>query len=542
MQKYQDAIVNGSTGRPVTGASVAVAVLNGGAATIYSDNGVTQTSNPLTSDSNGRFSFYAADGRYSLAITGAGITATNVSDILLEDPVDGSSALAASGGSALVGFLPSGTGAIARTVQGRLRDTVHLYDFLTAAEQADVQARTDLNDLTTAIGRALTQATGSALYVPYGTYLAGSLTIPNSTRITGDGARTTTIKMKASTNGNLLANASGKEVVIEGLTLDGNSGSNSSGRCISFTTDSVTDGPALVMRDVVITGGPLGSGDNSSAFFSGLNWMHLENIRYVNNKGTLWLSINDSDIYGLYAGNSGVVANVPCTVIGGGSNAFFGPYWGGNGASTGSTASQVQFIGAAKNTFYGARNDSANGSAYEFIDNGATYSKYNQFIGGLCTNPSQNATNTYYHFYYHEHSSNNEVIGGFVGNTAAKVGKFGFAEAENATGNTHKCQLGTFGTAVSALIGSGSTPSRILDSIGYNPQGCVSESLTASPMTYTNTYNVRVALYIYGGTVSAVVKNGITISTTTNCTIWLEPGESVTITYSVNPVITADKK
>src|SRR5574343_150071 len=38
-------------------------------------------------------------------------------------------ALAASGGSNLVGFLQSGTGATARTVQSRLRDTVSIKDF-----------------------------------------------------------------------------------------------------------------------------------------------------------------------------------------------------------------------------------------------------------------------------------------------------------------------------------------------------------------------------------------------------------------------------
>ena len=87
MQKYINNIVTSNLA-PVAGASVTVNVLGGSAATIYSDNGVTTTANPLVTDSNGNFSFYAADGRYSLSISGTGILPYTVNDILLEDPAD----------------------------------------------------------------------------------------------------------------------------------------------------------------------------------------------------------------------------------------------------------------------------------------------------------------------------------------------------------------------------------------------------------------------------------------------------------------------
>ena len=85
MEKYQDTILS-TSGDVVASASVQVLTYPGGvAATIYSDNGVTQATNPLTTDANGRFSFYAADGHYSLSITKAGLATVTVTDILLTE-------------------------------------------------------------------------------------------------------------------------------------------------------------------------------------------------------------------------------------------------------------------------------------------------------------------------------------------------------------------------------------------------------------------------------------------------------------------------
>jgi hypothetical protein len=87
MQKYVNSVAD-STGAPVAGASVQVNNYPGGtAATIYSDNGVTPATNPLTTDTNGAFSFYAADGRYQLVVSGANIQAQTINDILLVDPL-----------------------------------------------------------------------------------------------------------------------------------------------------------------------------------------------------------------------------------------------------------------------------------------------------------------------------------------------------------------------------------------------------------------------------------------------------------------------
>jgi hypothetical protein len=109
MQKYQDTILSKS-GDYLPGLSVSVQTYPAGAtATIYSDNGVTLATNPLTTDSLGRFSFYAADGRYQLVISGTGVTSQTISDILLEDPAD-ATALSATSLSVAGDITFTGTG------------------------------------------------------------------------------------------------------------------------------------------------------------------------------------------------------------------------------------------------------------------------------------------------------------------------------------------------------------------------------------------------------------------------------------------------
>lgn len=88
MQKYYNNVISAS-GKPVQGASVLVTVLSTGAvATIYSDNGVTTTTNPLTTDAYGQFSFYADVNRYSFSVTANGAVGYSFSDVILEDYYD----------------------------------------------------------------------------------------------------------------------------------------------------------------------------------------------------------------------------------------------------------------------------------------------------------------------------------------------------------------------------------------------------------------------------------------------------------------------
>lgn len=87
MQKYTETVLD-SSGEPLASASVTIQVNPLGAvATIYSDNGVTLATNPLTTNASGVFQFYAADGRYDATITKVGFVTAQILDILLDDPV-----------------------------------------------------------------------------------------------------------------------------------------------------------------------------------------------------------------------------------------------------------------------------------------------------------------------------------------------------------------------------------------------------------------------------------------------------------------------
>jgi hypothetical protein len=92
MQKYINTVQD-RTGKAISGASVLVTLASDGStASLYSADGANPTANPTATDVNGQFSFYAADGRYNIAVTANGYT-VYLTDILLEDPEDGSDAV-----------------------------------------------------------------------------------------------------------------------------------------------------------------------------------------------------------------------------------------------------------------------------------------------------------------------------------------------------------------------------------------------------------------------------------------------------------------
>jgi hypothetical protein len=75
-------------------------------------------------------------------------------------------------GSSLVGFLRTGTGAVARTLQDRGQDVVSVFDFMTNAQIADVRSGTALVDVVIPLKAAIDYITANklVLYMPPGTY------------------------------------------------------------------------------------------------------------------------------------------------------------------------------------------------------------------------------------------------------------------------------------------------------------------------------------------------------------------------------------
>lgn len=121
MQRYFDVVQN-RQGTAVVGATVTVYDANGNLATLYSNNSGAASSNPVYTNSDGEYAFYAANGTYSITIALAGYATETKPGVVLFDPSD-------SGASNNVQFLQAGTGAQVRSVQSKLRDVVSVKDF-----------------------------------------------------------------------------------------------------------------------------------------------------------------------------------------------------------------------------------------------------------------------------------------------------------------------------------------------------------------------------------------------------------------------------
>lgn len=98
--------------------------------------------------------------------------------------------LAAPFGAERVGYTPSGAGAVAKSVQDKLREDVCVFDFMTAAQIADVRAGTITTDTTAAINAAIASvsAIGGTVRMPAGRYKTTStILLPTGVTLLGDG-------------------------------------------------------------------------------------------------------------------------------------------------------------------------------------------------------------------------------------------------------------------------------------------------------------------------------------------------------------------
>lgn len=83
------------------------------------------------------------------------------------------------------------------------------------------------------------------------------------------------------------------------------------------------------------------------------------------------------------------------------------------------------------------------------------------------------------------------------------------------------------------------TEVKIYGNTGHNPVGPSSITVGSSPFTYTAGPSPE-TVHIRTGNVSAVVKGGVTLHSTTGCSVNLSPGESITVTYSIQPIMNKD--
>ena len=164
----QDASGNIMPGATVTVYEAGTATL----ATGLQDESGSPLANPFTADSSAKVSFYAPDGLYDITVVGNGRTVTIRAQFV---SVDGASVLrsdlAAPGGSALVGFQQEGAGAVARTVQDELRETVSVKQFGVIGDGSD-----EYTKIKAAWDYCL--ANGKDLHFPAGIYSSGINNMP----------------------------------------------------------------------------------------------------------------------------------------------------------------------------------------------------------------------------------------------------------------------------------------------------------------------------------------------------------------------------
>lgn len=158
--------------------------------TTYQDaTGTTANANPVVLDAAGRVSgevWLTAGLNYKLVLkTSTGTTLWTADNISGGTDAAASvlAQLAASGGSSLIGFLQSGTGAVATTVQSKLRETVSVKDFGAVGD--------GVTDDTTAIQAAI--ATTKNVFFPSGIYRCGSIVFTQRVNVSGEGMSQTII-------------------------------------------------------------------------------------------------------------------------------------------------------------------------------------------------------------------------------------------------------------------------------------------------------------------------------------------------------------
>ena len=246
MQKYQNN-VTGRNGDVVTGGSVLITAAGGVTpSTIYSDNGSTVAANPLTTDANGYFEFFVADGTYDIRVNGTlaytdvlivdaltglngrptnselaasdgatkvGTTAGTVQAALDARPTSVDlaadtgtavlkgtwfggviafiSALGTSIGATLIGFIQNGTGAIARSIFSKFAEIVTITDYDQGDGDDAMQAR--------AVAYCKTLSHPARLIIPPGDFTATDtwvFDLPNYSTIEFLGSVTSSVSAK----------------------------------------------------------------------------------------------------------------------------------------------------------------------------------------------------------------------------------------------------------------------------------------------------------------------------------------------------------
>lgn len=210
MQRHEDVVQN-QIGTPIPGVTVTVRVQNatpgsGALATIYSDDGSTVISgSAVTTDTHGRFFFFAPDGKYDLTATGTGITTYTLADIEIADVTER--------------FSSDSPWVIDTETVGKWNDILVVDGNKYPQTGEGIQAAHD--DLS---------ANGGTIFLPAGSYdLSSTLTLDKSVTLVGagrsrDGTPVTVLTWSGSSGGTMLSINTGTSALhgggLENFSVD----------------------------------------------------------------------------------------------------------------------------------------------------------------------------------------------------------------------------------------------------------------------------------------------------------------------------------
>jgi hypothetical protein len=378
---------------------------------------------------------------------------------------------------------PPFTGALTSgyTVQNKLAQTVSVKDFGAVGD--------GVTDDTVAINDAL--QVGGIVYIPGGAYLISApIRIPNFTYLVGEERFTTTIRLKSTSNCNLIE----PEDLVNGgtgcglfnLTFDGNENNNTKGGLLLSGVNFPTAerGPSWIVENVGVSycrEVDFASGFKPAVYSGGNQWSVFRNIDIVNNnfaQAALWVGSADCQFDGLYIGTNGRSrgsASYGLYVTAGG-NFFNSCYFGGT-----QNDAQVWFSNAGANTLNNCIIDNAGGDGL-WLGAGSTQ---NKIIGGQIGNSSYSDGGTYYSILSDTVNGNNIFSGVSVySQFATAYATNGYKESTGTNGGNYLVGCQFFGTFTSGADGrSPTTTTQITACKGVD----VSDAVTVAASQYVFT-------------------------------------------------------
>lgn len=201
--------------------------------------------------------------------------------------------------------------------------------------------------------------------------------------------------------------------------------------------------------------------------------------------------------------------------------------------------------------FSNCKSEQNNGGVFVGLRSSASPTNFT-WLGGDIVSNSWDTTNTYDDVYVDAGTNVYFIDANIPARTyypgQTTLARYGFNMQGGSNVRAFNCSFSTaanYGTSNVNILGGQEGNIWFKDCRNYNPIGAASITATGSPMTITAQYTEE-TIFLYGGTVSGITKNGVTIATGTHANVpvavRLLPGEAIVVTYSSAPTMVRDRK